>query len=116
MRRNMDLVRSILLYIEERTHLNTTDQIKIAGFTDDEVNYHILLLYEDDYIDGQKLAYGRVIPMRMFSKAHDFLDAARNETIWNKAKKEVKDKGVDVPISMMKDLLILYVKQSFNLD
>jgi len=46
---------------------------------------------------------------------HEFLDAARNDTIWHKAGERIKKSGVDVTLSLLKEILNQLLKQSLNL-
>lgn len=42
---------------------------------------------------------------------HDFLDASRNEGIWEKAKEKLRTIGNDVPIEVIKVVLIDIMKK-----
>ena len=44
-----------------------------------------------------------------------FLDAARNDTVWHKASERIKKSGVDVTISLLKEILNQLLKQSLGL-
>lgn len=46
---------------------------------------------------------------------HEFLDAARNETVWKKAEERIKKSGVEVTVSILQDLLKELLKQSLGL-
>ncbi len=46
---------------------------------------------------------------------HEFLDAARNDTVWNKTKEIVKDKGGSVPFEVVKDIVIEIAKKMVGL-
>jgi len=46
---------------------------------------------------------------------HEFLDAARNDTIWHKAGERIKKSGVGVTLSLLKEILSQLLKQSLNL-
>ena len=48
---------------------------------------------------------------RLTWEGHDFLAAARNDTIWKKTWASVKDKGVDVSFGLLKELLISGLKE-----
>ncbi|MHA6265935.1 DUF2513 domain-containing protein [uncultured Aliiroseovarius sp.] len=47
---------------------------------------------------------------RLTNSGHDYLDAIRNDTIWNKTKSGAAEVG-GMTLQMMKDLALSYVKQ-----
>ncbi|MFZ1073703.1 MAG: DUF2513 domain-containing protein [Verrucomicrobiia bacterium] len=53
--------------------------------------------------------------MRPTWDGHEFLDAARNDTIWRKAGEQIKKSGVDVTLSLLKEILNQILKQSLGL-
>lgn len=57
-----------------------------------------------DYgIDG-KYSYGLHNP-RLTNAGHDFLQAMRSDTLWNKVKSAAKEKGLELSISTVKALI-----------
>ncbi|MDB4873325.1 MAG: hypothetical protein JWL97_4329 [Gemmatimonadales bacterium] len=95
MRRDMDLVRNILLWIEAQDHaLNINWEIQIEGFSDEQVGYHCHLMHEAGLIvasdatcmDSQS---PEAIPRCLTWAGHDFLDSVKDATLWAKAKKHV---------------------------
>ena len=82
--------------------------------------YHSALLIEAGMVHGQIIPDGDGQPvgaiiLRLTWAGHEFLDAARNETIWKKAGERVKKSGVDVTLSLMKEILNQLLKQSLGL-
>jgi len=56
MKRDMDLARQILFEIESSPHgADVIFQPEIEGHSLDEVSYHIMLLIQAGYIEGEKL-------------------------------------------------------------
>ncbi len=47
---------------------------------------------------------------RMTNQGHDYLDAVRSDTVWNKTKEGAAKVG-GMSLGMMKDLALAYVKQ-----
>jgi hypothetical protein len=62
----------------------------LAGIpTQDEITYHVMLLHEAGFIEAQDLSTLQGIcwkPTRLTYSGHQFLDAARSDTVWQKAK------------------------------
>jgi len=89
MKRDMDLIRTILLELETVPYDENWKTVQIEGRTEEEVNYHVLLLDEAGLIEAKVIPVGnikRCYPIRLTYRGHEFLDAARSETVWSKAK------------------------------
>jgi hypothetical protein len=89
MKRDMDLVREILLKIEEFPFDGRFHDVTVDGHTAGEINYHVLLLHEAGFIEALDLSSLSGIcwkPTRLTYSGHEFLDAARSDTVWQKAK------------------------------
>lgn len=91
MKRNFDLIRAILFYIESQPRGFIGDQIALDGYSNDEVVYHLVLMKDEGLIEGLvRSISGQYTPIvlvhRMTWAGHDFLDACRNEGRWIKAK------------------------------
>jgi hypothetical protein len=109
MKRDMDLIRKILLEIEKHsndTDLTKFDNIEQEGYSDSEIYYHVELLREADLIDVDFLVGGPFIINRLTWKGHEFLDTSRHNTIWEKAKKQVLNKTGNLSFEILKQVLI----------
>jgi hypothetical protein len=94
MKRDMELVREILLKVEELSFDSTFHDIGVAGRSPKEISYHVMLLHEAGFIEAMDLGVCWK-PMRLTHSGKGFLDAARSETVWKKAKTAVvKSTGV----------------------
>jgi hypothetical protein len=96
MKRDMDLVRSILLKIEEQPFTGAWVEISVDGYSPEEITYHIMLLAEADLIDADNVSDHDSIlwmPIRLTWQGHEFLDAARDNNRWNKAKNTMEKFG-----------------------
>ena len=58
MQRDMELVRKILFKIEESVDNVACNNLKIEGYSMDQVAYHCSILYEGGYIYDYKAQYG----------------------------------------------------------
>jgi len=109
-KRDMDLVREVLLRVEEDTS-GSIKHLELDGFTPEEVAYHIVLLVEHGYlVGGVQPTVGNRPPIyivqRMSWDGHEFLDLARNKTIWKEAKKTFVEKGAALSLEVLKVVLI----------
>ena len=90
MKRDMDLVREILLQLENSNAQPLGPaEIAIEGRTNTEVSYHIELLHEAGLLEARNWSSHsghdwRAIRLTWWG--HEFLDAARSDTIWREAK------------------------------
>ena len=113
MKRDMELVRDLLLKIEQLPFDGAFHDVDVEGRSPDEISYHIMLLHEAGFIEAADLTtLGGVCwkPLRLTYSGHEFLDAARNDTVWTKAKIAVlKSTGV-VTLEGLKVALPLVVK------
>ena len=93
MKRNLDLIREILLHIESGQEYDGTrefyytapEEMGLTGCTPEEFVYHCTLLIEDGYIDGAATIVNIVV-RRLTSRGHDFLDDIRDAGVWKQVK------------------------------
>lgn len=115
MKRNMNLVRLLLLDRE-----GAEPKPDLSAFTEEEVVYHTALLIEAGLIHGLVIennqgALSSTVAFRLTWAGHEFLDAARNETIWKHATERIRKAGVDVSLSLLGDLLKSLLKEPLGL-
>jgi hypothetical protein len=99
MKRDPDLIRKILLALESKenmTDMLTPKEMNLGDWNEEEINYNLLLLLEAGYIIGYKHSADdqtMVLPTRLTWEGHEFLDAARDDTRWEKAKSAISKVG-----------------------
>lgn len=89
MKRDMDLVREIMLQIEASPTIDDWIDIKIDDRKPEEVLYHVILLEEAGLIKAEDLSTlgGKDIrPTGLTWDGHQFVEAARDDTRWGKAR------------------------------
>jgi hypothetical protein len=113
MKRDLKLVKHILLRVEAQDHVES--KFSIPGYDDKTVSYHVAVMKEAGLLDAivHKFMDGTVegIPIRMTWQGHEWLDLARNNKTWKNAKKLVKEKTGSVSFEIMKVILIQMAKQ-----
>jgi hypothetical protein len=105
MKRDMDLIRKILVEIEESSIEGVPE---FDGYEPANVAYHCRLLLDAGLITAADVSShdGEAYLISGLTWAgHDFLDAARNETVWNKAKEVIKSKGGGFTFDILKLVL-----------
>ena len=98
----MDLIRKMLLQIEA-----STEQVR---FEKADEAYNAALLKDAGLIVGSITPGGlgsivRVEANRLTWEGHEFLDSARNDTIWNKAKERIIKPGVSWTFAILGEFL-----------
>jgi hypothetical protein len=118
MKRDMDLIREILLLAESDGDHKTTND-----YTEEQIAYHVQLLIDAGLIEGKVISQnrdGRQIPSgyfitRLTMAGHDFLDASRENKVWEKAKGTFKEKGVGWTVDVLKAVCIQIIKSHVGL-
>jgi hypothetical protein len=89
MKRDMDLVREILLAAEKAPAGGNSDELVIEGHNDDEITEHVRLLVDGGYIEATFFLGGgqSFLLQDMTWKGHDFLDAVRDQGVWPRRKR-----------------------------
>jgi hypothetical protein len=118
MKRDFDLIRKILLTVENRSHEEQGNPIKIEGYTEEEISYNVKLLHEAGYvnaIDASNMDGLCWRPSSLTWRGHDFLDAARENSRWETAKKIVKEKAGTVTLAALQEVLVSLMKRAIGL-
>ena len=119
MRRDIDLIRKILLETENSNSLSRSISLSIEGYNDQQVKYHVKLLSQAGYLEVEHYSCreseeGK--PISLTWQGHEFLDAARDNTVWNRTKAKIGDKLPSVTFDVLKSMLTMTLKQQFGLE
>lgn len=128
MKRDMELLRAILFYFEKREsdELITPQDIIagkaviVDGYDGRLVSDHVDVMYEGGLLEGyaDRAKDGRLIqvyPTRLTWQGHEFLAAARNENVWNKARETLSANSLSLPFKMLQSLLTKYIAHEVGL-
>jgi Hypothetical protein (DUF2513) len=108
MQRNWDVIRAILVRIEEEQ--STDSELYPQDFPPiDEVRaaYHARLLHSAGLITGQVvdgIGTSSFIATGLTWQGHELLDAMRSKTVWNKIKEVSRQKGIELSFDAIKVL------------
>ena len=109
MQRDMELIRKILFKIEDTVDNTGKTNLQIEGYAMEQVAYHCSILYEGGYIHSCNIKYGSN-EVHLFSvgrltwEGHEFLDKIREDTIWNKTKDTISEKGLPFVFDIVKSV------------
>ena len=109
MKRDMDLVREILLEIEEQYISTVTYDLEIEGYDMATVAYHCKILHEAGLISAYKAQYAGddIWSFGVGSltwEGNDYLDKVRDNSTWNKTKNIIKEKGLPLIFDTIKTI------------
>jgi DNA-binding transcriptional ArsR family regulator len=111
MKRDLDLLRDILLEVEDWNDPQPLrfEALAYDGKTQQEIGYHLELLEDAGYIDADiskwnSGAYARALILRMTMAGHDYLDSVRSPEVWNKTKTALEKVGGGAALDVVKDV------------
>ena len=113
MKRNMELVRS-LLQRAEALECDEAGPHELFKTTTYEEAYQVALMKDAGLIDGdvgtENLVPASATIYRLTWEGHDFLDAVREDTVWNKIKKNVIKPGASWTFALVVEYAKLEIK------
>ncbi len=120
MERNWETIREILIAAES---LELDKTLTLSDFPLDrahEISYHIVILEEAGFIDARiskTLTRGptNFHVHRLTWPGHEFLDAIRDESIWNKTKSTIASKGGSMTFELVMSVAVQIAKQALGL-
>lgn len=120
MKRDMELVRQILLDATDNEHGYAKGNPVIDGYTEDQISHHIYLMKQAGLVEALEYAdldstSPKAHLMSVTWKGHDFIEAARSNTIWAQAKEKAGQIGGSMTFDLMKDLLVSLARKSLDL-
>lgn len=117
LKRDLNLLREILLKIESN---NSCNPLCIGNFTNNEIecpnySFHIHLLLDAGYIEAKKISYigqqcDDFLITRLTNSGCDYIDAIRDDTVWNSTKEKLKSVGGSSALEIVKAIAIATTK------
>lgn len=112
MKRDLDLMRDIMLRIEERCPgKRKTTSAAFADLTDDleKIGFHLYLLYDAGFIDAipvkcTKLRYTDYFIYGLTFRGCDYLDSVRDASIWSSVKENLLRIGGSATMDVIAEL------------
>ena len=117
MQRNMDLVRVILMRMEDNTSGWAPRNLGMEGFSEREIGYHCHIMMQEGLIEGcdftstASVGLKEAMPTNLTWKGHEFLDLARDQDRWNQAKSIIARVGT-APIAVWMKVLTDHLSKS----
>ena len=114
MKRDMDLIRKILFFIEENYVAGQgAIHINIDGYSSGEIYEHCQLAYQAGLIqkptDASTLSSKSCMVNSLTNEGYDLLDKIREDTLWNRTKNTIKNKGLPLVLETIKTIASAFV-------
>lgn len=118
MKRDWDLIRKIMIEVEALEDLRSSVEPEdIKGYDDEFVSYHIHLLIEAGFIEGEcRKTLGEPLhcwAYRLTWEGHEFLDQIKAKPVWNKIKGLIRQKGLEMSIDVIRIASKQIIKEMF---
>lgn len=114
MKRDMDLIRLILLKIEEDYVSTALYNIEIDGYDKETIAYHCKILHEAGFVSnyGSQYADNALYSFGVGSltwEGNEFLDKIRDDSFWGKTKDAIKKKGLPLVLDTVKTVATAFI-------
>ena len=111
MKRDMDLVRSILLEVEKNPAPDDVmQQLAVPGYETVMVHHHVELLANAGFLTAmERGVLYEWWPIALTWEGHEFLDSIRDPEIWQKTRKGASAAG-SWTLGILKDLATAYAR------
>jgi DNA-binding MarR family transcriptional regulator len=124
MQRDFNLIRNILFSVESAPAGGRTqsDELEYDGYDPETIAEHIKLLSEQGLIHVGTSYNDPETGMRIFFiegltwNGHEFLDNARNDTIWKKAIAQAEEKGTSMSMVVLNGVLTKLAQKHLGLE
>jgi Hypothetical protein (DUF2513) len=121
MRHEPDLIRKLLFYFEAMPDYKVEKCPSIDGYAEQDIMYHMLLLAQAELLDhelSRSTTSDRIISVLGFGltwQGHEFLAAARDDSLWNQAKRKILGAAGGMVFELTKAWLMHEAKQKLSL-
>ena len=117
MKRDIELIRKILLDTESQDKLPMWHIPEFPNFTDIQIAYHIKLLGEAGLLEIKDMSskdHVKFVIKNLTWEGHEFLDASRDNKIWKLVKTKLGPKINSVTLEIIKSLLLKQIEASLS--
>ena len=121
MKRDFDVIRAIMLLVEENESAEPVQfpelMEKIPGYGVQFMGYQIDQAAKAGLIEGETIGYPvqAAVITGLTPTGHDFLDAARSDSVWKKGKEKLLEVGGSTSLEIFKALLLQIAKAQLGL-
>jgi hypothetical protein len=120
MKRDMDLIRLILMDFQDIPPGKYSNDIELEGFERDTIFAHVELLIEAGLVKGKVIRHSGGLGACSISgltwEGHEFAEKSRDQGLWEKAKQLAIEKTGGVSIAILSPLLTSLAQRALGLD
>jgi len=122
-RRDLELVRKLLLFFDEKPGPEHVQIPPIAGYDDLTIKYHLVLLHDAGLLrcepvkssTSDRVIY--VLPFELTWDGHEFLDRIRNQHIWDEITADIRERGfLSASVDFVKKLADAAIRKRLGID
>ena len=117
MKRDMDLIRKILLSYEAEPGAQVPSKVAIEGYSEEQIDFHLFLMWEAGLIKASDTRTLRdrytITPLNITWAGYEFLEACRDEGRWKKAK-AIAEKTGGMSLDVLKATLTALATQGMK--
>jgi hypothetical protein len=119
MKRDMDLIRKIMLVVEDSDGQADLSPLLADGYTERQLTGHAALIFkaglaermsDEQGLDGDCFC----ILTGLTWAGHDFISNAKSDRVWNQAKSKVLETAGGLSLDAMKTALAFYAQQALK--
>jgi hypothetical protein len=109
MKRDIELVRKLLLFFEEKKDGRPVEVPPIDGYDKLTIKTHLVMLYDASLIRCEPTLSStsdrviEVLPFELTWAGHDFIQTMRDDNLWKKAKEYVLKPGASWSFEILKE-------------
>jgi predicted transcriptional regulator len=108
MKRDMELIRKILITIEDSDTTLQDIPLNFEEYSDEQISYHVKILHEQGLIDAIDATTSDGIDWiarGLTWDGHDYIEAIKDENRWQRVKAWVKNSGKILTIETAKQAI-----------
>lgn len=121
MKRDMELVREILIFFEEKETPGLVEIPPIEGYDDLTIKTHLVMMHDAGLLrcepvkssSSDRVIY--VIPFELTWAGHDFVQMMRDDNLWKKAKEYVIMPGASWSFEILKGWAAIEIKKRLGI-
>jgi hypothetical protein len=118
MKRDMELIRQVLLQVEDRSTgpVRPIGRLEIEGYTYDQITHHVWLLADAGFLNAKDFSHLNGIdwrPIALTWKGAELLDDIRDQEVWSKTKAGIQKVG-GAGVELMWELAKAYGKAKLS--
>lgn len=111
-KRDLGRIREILLYLESQETNDGWVWTRSDSFWTEPDDYQVKLAKQAGFLDGDYDTNASLVidRLRITFLGHDYLDAVRDNAVWERTKNAVAEAGGGATLDIVKDLAVGFLK------